>query len=552
MVFHRWTFTNFFLLSSLILIRLLVLMSLGESFEGDEITILYWCRQWILNNQWFLITSQDVPAWETLGGYLFAGFDLLGFHPRVLAFFLGLLEIYCVYLWIQKKYSPDLAWTGALFMLAMPYHVFFSLVTGPLAAGLWTVLYLYCDDEYKKSRFFVVVGGFLYYASFRFLLVWFFLKGFYSNLLKKSSFLKGSYFLKKSSSKEGASSKEGVSSLEEVSSLRGANLFRRFHFYSPEILGIGVGFVLLYFFSEERQGLELFFKKGQYLMERGWGYFIPLYFQSFFVWFIPFWQKILPFFETISYNDLGRAFSQIRGWDTPLSILMSVYFILGIIKSFQQRKNLWELGLIFFSWILVGWTATFVHFVFLIPVVIFIVSFGFHETRKFLSLRSQKFLLLVSLFLATLSNLVMVYNLKNPPPHALMQDRVHRVIMDVLKTGIPREKILFVASNQVHFLRYFAEKHNVRWTFFYENPDRWILEKRAYLREHGFSHLLVLPPSEYDILNPDLQDFVQKFEKEFARYQDLIPSNFVIKSEKHFSLENGVPIGILYEVDSTL
>ena len=491
------------IISLLVVVRLLIVILIGNSFEGDEVVVLYWGRYWLTHDEWHLLSTADVASWETLSAYFYGGIDLLGINPRWAALALGFFEILIVYKWVTQVYNRDLAFWVALVMLALPYHLFFSLALGPLNAGVWTALYLWAEAHQSSRvfRFFVTVAGLMHYASFRLIYLWSVIKSIFD---------------------------------------------KKYFRIIPETMGLVTLLALLAIFFKDQ--LSYFFDKGRYLVDRGLVYFIWMYLQSLLIWLVPFFGDLFGVIQKYQFDDLGRAFQQMRGGDTPLSFPFSVAFAMGLWTSYQDRHFKAYLSLLLLAFLTVGWTATLVHFVFLIPVFALFIGYGLMKIKGLYP--RGGLIVLVSFFaIVTLSNLAFLYRIKNPEPHYLMQDFIQETRVRVNRLVPDPSEVLYVASTQTLFLRYFAQKNNLDWTFFYENSDLWIIETRAKIQNENIRYMVVLEPHDSQSVNPEIMSF---YKESLIRYQDnlkLIESNFLIKAKTDIVLANQLKVATLYEVD---
>jgi hypothetical protein len=479
-------------------------LGLGQSIEGDEAVVLYWGRQWWLKNEWHLITQTDVPTWESFTAYLFGGFDLASINPRWISLTLSLFEVGFLFLWVQTVHSRKLAILSSLSMLSFPYHAFLGLSLGPLNAGFLTALYLWLDSlpNSPVRRFIVTLVGLGYYAAFRVLLLW---KGI-KHLVKK-----------------------------EVKPLL------------PEILGTLVFLAGLFFFLYEE--FFYFFNKGAYLVERGPQYFLFMYFQSFMVWFVPFFNSIFSFLKIYQFDDLGRAFMQHQTFDTPFGLPLSLLFLLGVWSVRHQPRYYSYLGLLLLSYLLMGWTATLVHFAFLVPIFAFFVAFGFLELERLLSIR-QLFYTRVSVALWVLISMGnFTFQFYFPKPENLLQEFVAHPVYEVKNQKLNLNEVLFVAADQPIFLRYYADKEKLNWSFFYENPHTWILETRGRIQNGKTRYLVVIEPFDSKSENPEIKKMFENSIRLNEQYRALLRANFVIKSERSLFLKNHLKVATLYEID---
>jgi len=495
---------NLFLIFSLVLLKVTVLIGLGYSLEGDEVVVLFWGRQWILNQDWYFLSSQDVATWETLSAYLFGGISLLKINPRWMSFFLSLLELFFLYKWASHVHSRSMGILVVIICSTLPYHIFFSLSLGPLNAGFLTSLYLYLETFPSNpiKRFFVTILGLWYYTSFRLILLWVGIKRLASG-----------------------------------------------HFKSlwPEVFGTSffLGFLFIFFTND----FALFFHKGAYLTERGIEYFSSMYFQSLLIWFIPFFQYFFAFLSQFQFDDLGRAFLQFQSVDTPLTFPLSILFANGIWHSLRRRIYLPYLFLLLLGWLVVGWTATLVHFVFLTPVIAFFIGIGFDSLKLIFSAKTFLRVRIIICLWCSLSLLNLTWQIYNPSPDDLFQEIVTHPIYEVTRLGIKPSETLFVATNQTLYLRYFANLKNLNWTFLYENIDTWFFQTRNLIVSEQIRYLVVLEPFNSNSTNPALKKANEDSLLLFQKYRSLFESNFILISKRSIVLKNNLKVATVYEID---
>ncbi|MCS6837205.1 MAG: hypothetical protein NZ480_00010, partial [Bdellovibrionaceae bacterium] len=440
-----------------------------DRWDGDEVIVLYWGKQWLSEGKFLLLTDQNLPTWETPAAYLFGFIDSFSISPRWLAFFFSGLELLCFY-WLARSLFDGLwARRAFLILLSMPYHFFMTTALGPMNTGWLWVFYLFVEVRgWVFWRSFTLLSGMLYYAVFRVVTFW------------KIIFVE------------------------------------RFRFRKiwPELASLVLLGVLLTTFGSWSQ----FLHKGSYFWERGIYYWVTQYVQSVLIWFVPFWGEI-PFFSIRHFNDLGLAFLQLNK-DTPLSFVWSVVFawqLRGLFNRPQIKKYFW---LLLFGIFLMGWSATLTHF------VAFSCIFALLVTASLQAIPKAKVIFYLGLSWALLSNGFIIYRLyldKSPVLSRFASLPIQKAMSDAKGDS---EKIYVLTQSQVFYVRYLAQKFQFQWRYLPADFSQAPLIDYQYFLRLGIKYLVLLAPVDFENPNPELRKHYDLEQSSFQKYTFHIDYSF--------------------------
>lgn len=487
-------FLPFFLLLGLLL-RCVGLIYFPPGMEADEAVVVYWGRKWIEEGRWVLISFGELPAWEAPAAYFFGALDLVGIPPRWGAVFISFLEVGLCYGWVLRRYEHKTALLAATFLALLPWHFFFSYVLGPCVAGLWTCLYLW-DFKNPLARLFVAGAGLLYYASFRVILLW----GGSLNLWRR----------------------------------RGARL-------AADIAG-GLAVIGVLFFMGDDQ-IKGFFSKGSYLLERGWWEVLHHYLNAFLLWWVPPLQSYWEGLSAYSMDDVGYGFANVLGFQSPLSLGTSLFFAWGLFKCFKSKVHLDICGLFIMALVLVGFSPSYVHFPFILPVVAFIAAVG---ATDFLQNNKRAILLIYLSLTISLTTLVfMLTGLKSRDQWRIFSGD-SETISQLVRAEAGRN---FIWTVGVDFTkaRLVADRMGVPLTFFGTDQRSWLNRVHGLLSETKANWVFIQASTRPAHPRPEVHKLLQEAQEEYQKRLFIFENNFPVKNRKVLERE-GTTLGVLYEL----
>ncbi|WP_415061555.1 hypothetical protein [Bdellovibrio sp.] len=478
-----------------LLLRCVGLFLFPAGMEGDEAVVVYWGRKWIEEGRWLLISYGEIPAWETPSAYFFGALDLWGISPRVGAVFISFLEVGLCYLWVLRRSSRETALLAATFLALMPWHFFFSYVLGPCVAGLWTSLYL-LDLKNPFGRMFVSFGGLAYYASFRVVLLW----GGLVNLMR-----------------------------------------RRWWKLGADIAGAVTFFGALFLLGEDH--IKGFISKGSYLVERGWQEALHHYLNAVLLWWLPplqtHWGKI----SEISMDDVGYGFANMLGPQSPLSYGTSLFFAWGLYICFKNRTDRDICGLFLLALVLVGFSPSYVHFPFILPVVAFVAAVGASQILK----KNQRAVMAVylSLLLSLGTLAYMLGGLKSRDRWRIFSGDSEKVSQLVLA----QTKAPFIWTSGIDYTkaRLAADRAGIPITFFGINHVDWLNRMQMMERENKAKWVFIQAITMLERPRPEIKNLLLEAQKDYEKRLILFENNHFIKSKKEISYD-GITLGVLYEL----
>lgn len=476
-------------------LRCVGLFLFPSGMEGDEAVVVYWGRKWIEEGRWILISFGEIPAWETPSAYFFGALDLWGISPRVGAVFISFFEIGLCYLWVLRRHSRHTALMAATFLSLMPWHFFFSYVLGPCVAGVWTCLYL-LDLKNPLARIWVSVGGLAYYASFRVILLW----GGLVQLVRRSW--------------------RGL-----AADVTGGLLF------------LGTLFLL----GEDH--IKGFFSKGSYLFERGWGEALQHYLNAVLLWWLPPLQTHWGQISQVSMDDVGYGFANVLGFHSPLSYGTSLFFGWGLYVCFKNKTDRDVCGLFLFALLLVGFSPSYVHFPFILPVVAFIAARGATQFQQ--KHKRAVVVIYASLILSVGTLVYMLSGLKTRDRWRIFSGDSEMVSQLVLA----QTKTPFVWSSGVDYTkaRLVADRQGLPVTFFGTSQVDWLSRVQMLIRENKSKWFFIQAITMVESPRPDVQVLLLEAQKDYEKRLLLFENNHFIKNKKVI-VHEGVTLGVLYEL----
>lgn len=489
-------FLYFFLVAG-VLLRIVGLYFFPSGFEGDEASVVYWGRYWVREGHWLLLTSEDLPAWETPVAYLFGALDLLGIHPRLGAVAMSLLELALCFLWTRRRAGADIALLATTFLALMPWHFFFSYVLGPCVAGVWTCLYL-MDFKKPWARIATNIGGLFYYATFRIVLVWGGLKNIWH---------------------------------------------RRWRMLGLDLIAAALALVFLFLLGEEQ--FQLFFKKGAYLvLERGWVEWLHHYLNAVLLWWLPplqvFWQGIAQY----SMDDVGFGFAHTLGWQTPLSLGTSFFFAWGLYLCWRQQQHRDLLGFFVVAVLLVGFSPSYVHFPFILPVVAFIAAVA---AKKSLEMSSRlRPLLVLSLTLSLCSLLFVIFSFGRSDRWETFTNNIDQ-IPQVVAEKTSQEPFLWSVGFDYLKARIVADRAGLEVIGTPPTPEEWFRLMYQRISQTQIRWVFVQTTSRTEHPRPEMVVYLKQF---YEAYQDNLryfENNMNVKSKTEIRI-NDKEMGVLYEL----
>lgn len=490
-----YSFLYFFILVGLLL-RIVGLFFFPPGMEGDEVAVIYWGRQWIQSGQFILISADEMSAWETPVAYFFGGLDLLGVSPRVGAVALSFVEIGMCYLWAKRRGGELVGLTAAAFLAMIPWHFFFSYVLGPCVAGLWTSLYL-LDVKNLLGRAAINVGGIFYYASFRVVLAW----GGLKNLLRRN--------------------------------------FRDFVVdVASGILAVGILFLM------GIEHLKGFFDKGSYLVDkRGLIEWLHHYLNALVLWWTPPLQVFWKGLSQYSMDDVGFGFANILGFQTPLSVGISVFFAWGLYVCFKSKNR--DLVYLFaLAILLVGFSPSFVHFPFILPVVAFIAAMG---AMQYVERSGSWRWVRVALFIGFVAQVVMILNFHRNDRWQTFTGLSEK-IPGVVKQQTGSEKFIWISGYDYYKDRLVADRHKLELYAFETQLYPWLDKIRQSLKDENTRWIFIHTRVADEHPRPEVLKLIQDLRVDLENRSRYIELNLQIASKKDVVVD-GQKIGILYEVD---
>lgn len=484
----------FFLFFGLVL-RVFGLFHFPNGLEGDEAVVVYWGRKWIQEGQWVLVASGELPPWETPAAYFFGALDLVGIPPRWGAVALSFVEVGLCYVWCKRRALKEIALLAAAFLSLMPWHFFFSFVLGPCVAGLWTSLYL-MDFKGPLGRILVSVGGLLYYASFRLILIW----GGLRALIK-----------------------------------------RNWQVLIVDILAglVVLGALLIYDMAQ----FKAFFTKGSYLFERGFVEALHHYLNAFVLWWVPplqiFWQSLSEY----SMDDVGYGMASLLVWSSPLSYGISVFFAIGLFQSYSFKKYR-DLALLFCIAIpLLGFSPGYVHFPFILPVVAFISAMG----ANFIAQKFARGIYWIygALLIGVLTIMFMIGGFHHRDSLRIFSGDSEKIQQMLLE--YPVDQVLWTVGLDYPKARLAAHRSGIPMTVFGTDSNDWLMRMHLLQTQYGTKWVFIQGLVLKDHPRPEVKKIIQDGQNEYFQRLKLFENNNFIKSKKTLTSE-GIQLGVLYEL----
>ena len=484
----------FFLILGL-LMRAFGLFYFPPGMEADEAVVVYWGRKWLQEGRLVLMASGELPPWETPAAYFFGALDLIGISPRWGAVALSFLEVGLCYLWSRRRTSKQIALLSATFLSLMPWHFFFSFVLGPCVAGLWTSLYL-LEIKNPVGRIAVSVGGLLYYASFRVLLIW--------------------------------------------SGLR-ALLNNRWKFLVNDILAglIALGLLLLLGIEQ----FKAFFSKGSYLLDRGLTEALHHYLNSVVLWWVPPLQMFWPKLSAYSMDDVGYGFANVLVWSSPLSYGISIFFAMGLFYCYKFKENRDLLGLFLLTVFFLGFSPSYVHFPFILPVVAFVSAQGasYVVERK----KGGIYWCYTALLIGVCTLIFMMSGFGSRDRWRIFSGDSEAV--PKLISQYTDAKTVWTVGLDYSRARLVADRVDIPLTFFGTDSNDWLMRMRLLQSQHKAQWVFIQGLSLVDHPRPELQKIFRESHEEYLKRLKLFENNNFIKGKQVLSFE-GYQLGVLYEL----
>lgn len=349
-----WLPTSFltriaFLFISLgLFLRFIYLDSAPYGFEIDQSVILYWGHQAWKNGKWFLY-GPEFTGWEMLPGYYYSLVEALTGLARLGPALWSLLELGLFYFFSRRLFkNSEIALISILVLVLSPWPIYYSRIVGTCSGlAVFWMLALMVEKKWLQTLFHLL--GLFYYTAYRAvvagLLVW--------GLRTRSR--------------------------KSLTALAASVLF----------LAVAAG-------GGELQRMLI---RGDHLA-RIEDYPLTLsYLNSVWLWFFPSIHFYFPAAEVLSQHEVGFALAKILGpYRPPFGWIFSIFIFMGLIPFLKSAlaKNssvmITQLGFITLaSVLLIGSSASYSHFAFLIPVAGILAGFGYQK----LQLRFPKWILIV-------------------------------------------------------------------------------------------------------------------------------------------------------------
>lgn len=483
-----------FLLAGL-LMRTIGLLYFPPGMEADEAVVIFWGRKWIEEGRFVLLAFGELPPWETLAAYFFGGLDLIGIPPRWGAVALSFLEVGLCYLWSKRRISKEVGLLAATILSLMPWHFFFSFVLGPCVAGLWTSLYL-LDLRNPFARFFISVGGLLYYASFRVILLW-----------------------------------AGLRAL----------LRKRWGTLATDVF-VAIG-ILLFLLVYDVEQFKAFFSKGSYLVDRGVKEALHHYLNSIVLWWAPplqiFWERL----SAYSMDDVGYGFANLLVWSSPLSYGISAFFAIGLHYCYKCKIHRDLVFLFILSILFLGFSPSYVHFPFILPVVAFISAIGLNFiVQKF---KSGIYWAYGSFAMGLLTLIFIVSGFGERDRWRIFSgasEAVPNLLSEYLNGNV-----IWTVGLDYSRARLVADRSKIPITFFGSDSNDWLMRMRLLKSQHKAQWVFIQGLTLTEHPRPELQKVFLDGKEEYLKRLKLFENNNFIKSKRTLSFE-GYQLGVLYEL----
>lgn len=489
-------FLFFFLVSGLFL-RILGLFYFPPGMEGDEVVVVYWGRKWITEGQWLLISHGELPAWETPAAYFFGALDLMGIPPRIGAVTISFVEIFFCYLWVRRRGDPTLGLLAASFLSLMPWHFYFSYVLGPCVAGLWTSLYL-LDVRNPLGRILITLGGLFYYVSFRVTLFW----GGLVHLWR-----------------------------------------RRWALLVVDILGGLFALAILWLVGGAEQ-LREFFTKGSYLVvQRGPLEWLHHYLNSLFLWWLPplqvYWHRLTMY----SMDDVGFGLANSLGFQSPLSWGTAIFFGWGLYLCFKKKEHQDLLGLFLLAVVLVGFSPSYVHFPFILPVVAFIAARG----GQALLGKKNGFLVLITSLLVSLASVVYVMTSMKANDRWGTFSGKTEMLVAAIPPEATNQKFVWTAGEMYYSARLAADRADIPLVGFSRSHAVWLSVLQSQMRRSNMHWVFVQATGRLNHPRPEKEVLLREAHADYLKRLAFFETNSNVRNKKPIMLD-GEEMGILYEL----
>jgi hypothetical protein len=298
---------------------------------------------------------------------------------------------------------------------------------------------------------------------------------------------------------------------------------------------------LLYLGGEDQQ--KGFFSKGSYLLERGWWEVLHHYLNSVLLWWLPPLQSYWARISEYSMDDVGYGFANVLGLSSPLSYGTSLFFGWGLYVCSKKKIHRDVCGLFVMALLLVGFSPSYVHFPFILPVVAFIAAIGASE---FLEKNKRAFIILmISMALSLATLLYMLNGLKSRDRWRIFSgdsETVSRLVSQeagrnfVWTVGIDYTKVRLV-----------ADRAGIPLTFFGTNQLDWLNRVQILVRESSSRWVFIQATTMLEHPRPEIAGILKEAQSDYLKRLTLFENNVLVKNKKVLEHE-GINLGVLYDL----
>lgn len=392
--------------------------------DADQSIILYWAQKnW--ENFDFALYGDEFTHWELLPGYIYYIFFKISDSYRFGPALIGIIEALLMFKVAESlKFSKREALVASALLLCSPWHFYFSRIVGTCfgLSAIW-MLTILVQQKWLKATLDVL--GFFYYTAYRVVILGRFLQA--ARNPKKEA----SYF---------------ILTLTLIAGL--LSVMQEW----PSVIS-----------------------RGSHLFEEDKYPFAWSYLSAFLIWFGPSLSNWVPSLESIMEIDISQALVESIGIiETPMGWTVSALGFLGLVSFLKKIKNaeasenekfilsLFGLGLIF-----IGFSASYSHYVFLVPAFVIFALRGWTHLKNLQMKRWVLFLALMESL--TLSGKLLHHLEKGNFSNDIFSDRVRSLSEQVenLTFKVSPQATQIITAHTLIEARFWAQQFK---TFFPISP----------------------------------------------------------------------------------
>jgi hypothetical protein len=291
--------------------------------------------------------------------------------------------------------------------------------------------------------------------------------------------------------------------------------------------------------------LQGFFNKGSYLVtERGPVEWLHHYLNSAVLWWTPPLQVYWGQLTMYSMDDVGFGFANALGFQSPLSWGTSLFFAWGIYIAFKTKSYRDIVWLFALTLVLVGFSPSYVHFPFILPVVAFIAAVG---ANRLLNQNEKAFkFILLSLVIATASIVLMMTRLQKSDRWGTFSGHTEALPPLVL-AETSRQNFVWSAGYEFYRARLAADRAKIPFTGFDQSHAMWMRDIRSQLKENQSHWVFIQSMGSLEHPRPEKARILQEFARDLTERTGLFEVNFNIKNKKEIRVDGSL-MGVLYEL----